>query len=139
MKNLLLVSAAIIAVSSPAFSKSTTVQDHYKNVINQKPYKVEICRDVKVPHGSGTGNSIIGGIIGGVLGNQFGSGEGKTAMTGLGALTGAILGGQEPQGSYIDHQCSTETRYKEELARIYSHSSVSFFYAGKSYHLKFEK
>lgn len=139
MKNLLLVSAAIIAVCSPAFSKSTTVQDHYKNVINQKPYKVEICRDVEVHHGSSTGNSIIGGIIGGVLGNQFGSGEGKNAMTGLGALTGAILSGREPQGSYIDRQCSIETRYKEETARIYSHSSVSFSYEGNSYHLKFEK
>ena len=101
MKNLLPVFAALIAVSSPAHAERTKVQDHYKDIINQEPYRVEICRDVKVPHGSGTGNSIISGIIGGVLGNQFGSGEGKIAMTGLGALTGAILGGQEPQGSYI--------------------------------------
>jgi len=139
MKNLLPVFAALIAVSSPAHAERTKVQDHYKDIINQEPYRVEICRDVKVPHRSGTGNSIISGIIGGVLGNQFGSGEGKIAMTGLGALTGAILGGQEPQSSYIERQCGTETRYREESARIYSHSSVSFSYEGKSYRLKFEK
>ena len=139
MKNLTPVFAALIALSSPAHAERTKVQDHYKNIINQEPYSVEICRNVKVPHGSGTSNSIISGIIGGVLGNQFGSGEGKIAMTGFGALTGAILGGQEQQGSYIERQCGTETRYREEPARIYSHSSVSFSYAGKSYRLKFEK
>ena len=139
MKNLLPVFAALIAISSPANAERTKVQDHYKNIINQEPYSVEICRDVKVPRGSGTNNSIISGIIGGVLGNQFGSGKGKITMTGLGALTGAILGGQEQQGSYIERQCGTETRYREESARIYSHSSVSFSYAGKSYRLKFEK
>ena len=139
MKNLLPVFAALITISSPANAGRTKVQDHYKNIINQEPYSVEICRDVKVPHGSGASNSIISGIIGGVLGNQFGSGEGKIAMTGLGALTGAILGGQEQQGPYIERQCGTETRYREESARIYSHSSVSFSYAGKSYRVKFEK
>ena len=139
MKNLLPVFAALIAISSPAHAERTKFQDHYKNIINQEPYRVEICRDVKVPNGSGTSNSIVSGLIGGVLGNQFGSGEGKIAMTGLGALTGAILGGQEQQGSYIKRQCGTETRYREESARIYSHSSVSFSYAGKSYRLKFEK
>lgn len=36
----------------------------------------------------------VGGIAGGVAGNQFGKGNGKTAMTLLGAATGALVGSQ---------------------------------------------
>lgn len=36
----------------------------------------------------------IGGIAGGVVGNQFGKGNGKKAMTILGALGGAAVGSQ---------------------------------------------
>lgn len=36
----------------------------------------------------------IGGVAGGVVGHQFGKGNGKTAMTILGALGGAAVGSQ---------------------------------------------
>lgn len=36
----------------------------------------------------------IGGMAGGVVGNQFGKGNGKTAMTLLGAVGGALAGSQ---------------------------------------------
>lgn len=36
----------------------------------------------------------IGGVAGGVVGNQFGKGNGKTAMTVLGAVGGALAGSQ---------------------------------------------
>ncbi|WP_244960529.1 glycine zipper 2TM domain-containing protein, partial [Achromobacter marplatensis] len=56
---------------------------------------VESVRQVQVPvkdnsdHLVGT---IGGGVVGGVVGNQFGGGSGKTALTVLGAVGGALAG-----------------------------------------------
>lgn len=56
---------------------------------------VETIRQVQVPvkdnsdHLVGT---IAGGAVGGVVGNQFGGGNGKTALTVLGAVGGALAG-----------------------------------------------
>ncbi|MFP3741471.1 glycine zipper 2TM domain-containing protein [Achromobacter sp. SIMBA_011] len=56
---------------------------------------VETIRQVQVPvkdnsdHLVGT---IAGGVAGGVVGNQFGGGNGKTALTVLGAVGGALAG-----------------------------------------------
>lgn len=56
---------------------------------------VETIRQVQVPvkdnsdHLVGT---IGGGVVGGVVGNQFGGGSGKTALTVLGAVGGALAG-----------------------------------------------
>jgi uncharacterized protein YcfJ len=142
----LLVGSVIALTATPAFAESVraTVQDHYKTVIEQEPYRVEVCRDVNVPvgnSGTNTEGAIIGGIIGGVVGNQFGSGSGKEAMTGIGALTGAIIGGQnnQPQGHRTERQCSVETRYQERQREVYSHSTITFRENSRNYTLKFEK
>lgn len=44
-------------------------------------------------------NTVAGGAIGGVVGNQFGKGNGKTALTVLGAVGGALAGSQVGQKS----------------------------------------
>ena len=122
---------------------NANVQDHYKTVIEQNPYRVEVCKDVQVPvqGATNTEGAIIGGIIGGVIGNQFGKGSGKEAATGVGALTGAIIGGNSNrnQGYRIERQCSVETRYEERERTVYSHSTVTFRNNGRKYTLKFEK
>lgn len=41
-----------------------------------------------------TAGALLGGILGGVIGHQFGDGRGQTAMTVLGATTGAMIGGR---------------------------------------------
>ena len=43
------------------------------------------------PQGSGVG-AVIGGVLGAVVGNQFGHSAGRAAMTGLGAVGGAVAG-----------------------------------------------
>ena len=157
MKKLLITSSLIVAMASPALANKTEVSqarinDHYKTVLEQTPYKVEVCRDVKVPLNQKDDtefdkeSAIIGGIIGGVIGNQFGKGSGKEAMTGIGALSGAIIGGtknnqtQNHKPSYTwERQCSIETRYQEEKKRVYSHSTITFWYEGKEIELKFQK
>ena len=155
MKKLLITSSLLVAMASPALANKTAiseaqVNDHYKTVIEQTPYKVEVCKDVKVPvYEKGakeldTEGAIIGGIIGGVVGNQFGKGSGKEAMTGVGALTGAIIGGSKDKNGgkpqyHWERQCSVETRYKEESKTIYSHSTVRFTHDGRVIELKFQK
>ena len=43
------------------------------------------------PKGSGAG-AVIGGVLGAVVGNQFGHGLGRAAITGAGAVGGALAG-----------------------------------------------
>ena len=110
----------------------TTVQDHYKNVIQKKPYTVEVCYQ-----GSGdkTGDTLLGAIIGGAIGQNVTKNmpDGATA----GAIIGGILGNQNSTSSR--NVCKTETRYNEEQRTIYSHSTITFVYEGKQYKLNFKK
>jgi uncharacterized protein YcfJ len=107
--NKLLTSIAIIAVLT-ATSAVAQSQSDYATVIRVKPMYENVrvpntrtqCNSVNVPvYGQerfDQGSAIVGGLIGGVIGNQFGQGEGKTAMTGIGAITGAIVGGKQEIG-----------------------------------------
>jgi uncharacterized protein YcfJ len=148
MKHLLATISLVAVTATPALAETSTanIQDHFKTVLEQTPYKVEVCRDVKVPYGSkkefDQEGAIIGGIIGGVIGNQFGKGDGKEAMTGIGALSGAIIGGNKdkgPEGYTTQRQCQIETRYKETKREVYSHSTVTFYSDGIKRSLKFYK
>jgi uncharacterized protein YcfJ len=148
MKHLLATISLVAVTATPALAETSTanIQDHFKTVLEQTPYKVEVCRDVKVPYGSkkefDQEGAIIGGIIGGVIGNQFGKGNGKEAMTGIGALSGAIIGGNKdkgPEGYTTQRQCQIETRYKETKREVYSHSTVTFYSDGIKRSLKFYK
>ena len=144
MKYVLLTSL-VLATATPALAETTqaTVRDHFKTVIEQQPYRVEVCKDVQVPQKNemNTEGAIIGGIIGGVIGNQFGKGNGKDAMTGIGALSGAIIGGQDkgPRNYTTQRQCQIETRYEETQREVYSHSTVTFYADGRKQTLKFSK
>ena len=150
MKHLLITSSLLVAMASPALANKTAISearinDYYKTVIEQTPYNVEICKNVQVPtKGADTMNTegaIIGGLLGGVIGNQFGKGNGNDAMTGIGAITGAIVGGKKPgQTTYTEQrQCEIVTRYKETEKRVYSHSVVTFWHEGQRIELKFHK
>ena len=111
MKKLLITTALLVATASPALANKQTmatiteVQANYRTVTYNVPRQE--CKTVEVPiYGNGskelnTEGAIIGGIIGGVIGNQFGKGSGKEAATGVGALTGAIIGGQGKQSNEI--------------------------------------
>jgi uncharacterized protein YcfJ len=148
MKHLLATISLVAVTATPALAETSTanIQDHFKTVLEQTPYKVEVCKDVQVPYGSkkefDQEGAIIGGIIGGVIGNQFGKGSGKEAATGVGALTGAIIGGNKdkgPQGYTTQRQCTIETRYEEVKREVYSHSTVTFYSDGIRRSLKFYK
>jgi len=127
MRKLILAIMAI-AVCSPAIAETT--QDHYKQVIVQKPYTVQVCTE-----GNGKSditNLLEGAIIGGAIGNNIPGENGGGAM---GAIIGGLLNSENNKGQ----QCRTETRYDEEYQNVYSHSTVTFYHDGRQYTLRFNK
>ena len=139
MKYNTLIVAGIVALFATN-ATAETVQDHYKTVIEQNPYRVEVCKDVRIQGQASTGDTIFGALIGGAIGNQFGGGKGKDAATILGAIVGADVANKNSNkpGS-VQRQCQIETRYEERQREIYSHSTVTFSTEGKKYTVKFQK
>ena len=138
----LLVAASVIAagmstaIAADNINTNARVQDHYKTVIQQTPYQVELCRDVNVS-GDKTGDTVKGAILGGIIGNNVGNIDNGGA---LGAILGGMLGHSNSNATGgTKRVCSTETRYREKSAVVYSHSTISWRLDGKNYTLKFHK
>ena len=114
-----------------------TTQDHYKVVIEQKPYRVEVCKDVTVS-GDKTADTLAGAVIGGIIGNNV------TKNVDNGGAVGALLGGiianqnSDAKGS-TKRQCSIETRYEEESREVYSHSTITFWENGVERTLRYNR
>lgn len=131
LKKLLLTSAIVsFTMAGNGLAQAQTVQDHYKNIIIKKPYSVQVCTQ-----GNGKSdltNLLEGAIIGGAIGNNIPGEDGGGAM---GAIIGGLLNSENNKGQ----QCRTETRYDEEYQNVYSHSTVTFYYNGRQYTLRFNK
>ena len=131
----------VLSIFSAAFADTTTdgytIRDHYRSIINQQPYTVNICRDVQV-RGDRTGDMLSGAIIGGIIGNNITKNipDGGTA----GAIIGGLLGRQGSNSTGgTRRECNTETRYTESQEEVYSHSIITFVTNGKRYKVKFKK
>ena len=150
MKNLIMGVALSVAVATPALAdkqRVTDVQDFYKTVTRNIPQTEQVCNLVEVPiYGDkkfDQGGAIVGGLIGGILGNQIGKGGGKEAATGIGAMTGAIIGGKNGEKEIVgyrqENRCQNKTTYTTETNEVYSHSVVTFWHEGRMYRVKFDK
>ena len=140
--------ASIISTASLAQNPypvdNAIVFDHYKSVVKQIPYEVEVCKRVHQGTGDGSAtNEIIGAIFGGAIGNQFGEGDGKDAMTLAGMFLGASLAHDDEltQGpGIVTTKCYIETRYEESVLKVYSHSTIVFnMKNGNKYRVEFVK
>ena len=132
--NKLIVAGVVTLMSTSAMAE--TVTDHFKSIIEQTPYRVEVCRDVSVS-GDKTGDTLKGAIIGGIIGNNVGDIKNGGAA---GALIGGILGHNNSKATGgTKRVCSIETRYEETQREVYSHSIVTFMYNGKQQSLRFTK
>ena len=112
MKYLLATISLLAVTATPALADTSkaNIKDHYKVVIEQTPYNVEVCKDVRLQK---SGTNTEGAIIGGK---------------------------QKPnQGGNTERRCTVETRYKELSREVYSHSTVTFLSEGKHYTLKFQR
>jgi len=148
MKKLLAIFTVILlstsAMADQRSVSSATVTDHYKNVIKQTPYNVEVCKQVQTGsnYTNSATNELFGAILGGAIGNQFGNGDGKDAMTIFGALLGASMANdqQNAQGPIRNTTvCNVETRYQETVTKVYSHSTITFVSNGRRYNVDFKK
>ena len=145
------ISATILAVTSfflvfTFFSASAkadgndslkNIEHHFLSVIEQTPYSVEVCKNVRV-NGDKTGDTLTGAIIGGIIGNNVTKDlpDGGTA----GAILGGILGHMNSDAKAgTKRVCNIETRYEEVQKKIYSHSTITFWSGGKRYTLRFKK
>ena len=128
MKKILLTTF-MIAGCSPAIA-AVAVVDHYKNVIVQNPYSVQVCTEGNGK--SDLNNFLEGAIIGGAIGNNIPGEKGGGA---LGAFLGGVLNTEQNKGN----QCRMETRYEEEHKEVYSHSVITFTHEGRTYSVRFQK
>ncbi len=140
MKKSVILTVIALASCSPVHADTTTnatVKDHYKEVIKQKPYHVEVCSETN-KSGDKTADALLGAIIGGIIGNNVTKDlpDGGTA----GAIIGGLMGHQnsDAKGGTRTH-CRTETRYNEEKATIYSYSTIKFWHDGRELTVRFQK
>ena len=65
----------------------------------------------------------------------------QTGMDGAtaGAIIGGILGNQNSTINGKQMRCRTMTRYNESMETIYSHSTITFNYEGRTYTVRFKK
>jgi len=148
MKKVVLTTALVAALATPAFADSVNgqVEHHYKDIVKKVPHTSYVCEIVEVPiYGQeqfDQSGAIVGGIVGGLLGSQIGKGSGNKVATGAGAITGAIIGGKK-EGGVVGYrqqeQCRNQTTYDTERQTVYSHSTVTFWENGKKYSLRFQK
>ncbi len=134
----LLLTGAIVSFTMAGidFAQAETVQDHYKTVIDQTPYSVEVCNNVTTS-GDKTGDALTGAILGSIIGNNI---KGEEDGGAIGAVIGGLLGhsGSTATGG-TQRVCSIETRYQESQRTVYAYSTVTFVYKGKQYSLRFNK
>ena len=123
MNKTLLTMGLLLTACSPAVAQEPVIQDHYKEIINQKPYHVEVCKNVTTS-GDKSGDMLKGAIIGGIIGNNVGNIENGGA---LGAVLGGMFGhnNSDAKGG-TQRRCNTEIRYNEERQTIYSHSTIIY-------------
>tara|TARA_B100001287_G_C22613614_1_gene496398 strand:- start:210 stop:632 length:423 start_codon:yes stop_codon:yes gene_type:complete len=140
MKILKYIACAGLVMTSSAYATqpyNVQVTDHQKTVIKRTPQVVEVCSERNVS-GDRTGDAVMGAIIGGIIGNNVTKDlpDGGTA----GAIIGGLLGHQNStakDGTKL--VCNKMTRYKESMETIYSHSTITFNYEGRTYTVKFRK
>jgi len=133
---------AVIAVgasllSSVAFAENVrgVTQDHYKTVIKQRPYSVEVCKEVTVS-GDRTGDTLKGAILGGIIGHQIDHDKGSE----IGAILGGAIGHNNSTATGSTRtQCQTETRYEEEQLEVYNYSTITFWSNGQKHTVKYTR
>ena len=150
MKKLLATISLVAVTATPALAESSTanIQDHFKTVIEQKPYNVEVCKNVQVPvygqtgSGASAGDVLGGMIIGGLIGKGVTNKDNGAAA---GAVIGGMIAADKNQSKQVitgyrdETKCRIETRYEETQREVYSHSTVTFYSDGVKRSLKFYK
>lgn len=79
---------------------------------------------------------LFGGIVGGLIGNQFGGGNGKKALTVVGALAGSSIARDAARQRHHHASRPAEvchTSYRTEVVRDVTAYDVTYEYAGQTF------
>jgi len=137
MKNA--ISFTIFAISA-VLALGAQAKDVTANIVNVSPVysdriqDQQVCETVQVvqaqPASAVNPGTVIGGIAGALLGGQVGGGNGRVAMSALGAVTGALTGDRLAQrGSQPQQVC----RYVQRVDSQISGYRVTYEYEGDTY------
>lgn len=132
-----LVLTAANTIERAQASPNINIEDHTKTVIKRIPHTYEVCSEVDVPADK-TKDTLLGAIIGGAIGQNITKDlpDGATA----GAIIGGILGNQNSTNiGGKQMRCTKNTRYEDTMETMYSHSTITFSYQGKTYKIRFQK
>ena len=110
------------------------VRPVYRQVTYSDP--VNTCHNVSVPMYGSTRPSnpidtFFGAVLGGAIGNQFGSGDGRDAMTVLGAILGADMAqnaNRQVVGYQNQQQCNTN--YVRRVERVIDGYDTTYSWNG---------
>lgn len=95
------IKSIIVAVAALSLGACATVPQTPVYQVNAKVMSVtkapEVCREEVKKKKTKTSDQLIGGGLGALIGNQFGSGDGRKVMTGLGAILGASAATNRPK------------------------------------------
>lgn len=87
--------------------------------------------------GHGTGIGAVGGAVaGGLLGNQFGSGNGRTAMTVLGAVGGGFAGNSVEKHLRSETSYQVRVRMQNGRLRYFNYRQPPPFQQGERVHIE---
>lgn len=101
------IKSTLIAIAALSLGACSTLPKAPVYQVNAKVMSVkkapEVCVEEVKKSKNKTSSKIAGGVIGGLIGNQFGSGNGRKAMTGLGAIIGvvAVTERDKKTGKYV--------------------------------------
>ncbi len=123
-------------ISAPVVNVSPiTVERTVRHPVRQCTRESPDYRDYRYEHRQENAflPGLFGGIVGGLIGNQFGGGNGKKALTVVGALAGSSIARdaarQHRQTSRPAEICHTS--YRTEVIRDVSAYDVTYEYAGQ--------
>ena len=129
MKKFLASVAVVLTCTGMAFAdaaydvkgKIVDIQPIFTKVSQQVPTQQCYEEDRYV----GGGSTAAGAIIGGAIGNQFGEGDGKTAMTVLGAILGADTANRNANG-HVERVTVCDTVYAEQAGTVVNEYEITY-------------
>lgn len=148
IKNILTIAAVFSASTAMADgynSRQGVVVDVEAVYSNSIEYVVqEQCFEQQTPiyqnRNGSSGDVLAGALIGGAIGNQFGSGDGKDAMTILGAIVGADAASrprQEIAGYVSEWRCEMVEIPQE--TQMFHHYQITYRMDGKLYRVNTDR
>ena len=112
-----------------AVNKPTAVEQPKAAVCKDCGYVSDVRVYEKKGEGSGMG-AVAGGIAGALLGRQTGQGNGKTAMTVLGAAGGAYAGNAIEKNVKATKVAEVTVRFNDNTSRVFTYEGNSRFNEG---------